>query len=1053
MISLSVDHATSVDVIQPGRENTSVYFNGLYVTIRNTLGQFFDITNRVWVSGNFFTPNYPSEFPEGCFHISNLSFPIMSSSVDLLDSSVSHYTYNYLPPEGDYIVEIVESFIRDWFTLTPSYMYLREYGYKVVSTFAGQVESDPVIANAPPLTFVSKVGGNAPFDMTENFGEVNSLIVVGNYIYVADACMNRVVKLNKSDFSFVAQVGSGNQLARITTSGNPWVPFESNELSAPVSLASDGTHLYILEDYHTHRVQKRLLSDLSFVGSFGLQYNGMSPYPTYDGNGFQTGFDVSFLNTGLGMENALYSPRSMCSDGTYIYVLDSYRIVKLLCSNMSFVSQHGTEGSGNNQFSDPNSISCSGGFLYVSDKGNLRIIKLNTSDLSYVSQIATEGWADNFSSQANVTYLYCDSNYLYDKMYFTPTFGVTKLEKRSLDTMAIISSYKITDAVGQYVSDIDRNNFNYISCMCTDGADVYFGETIDLSHLASDTPNLDNDFEYYLSYQESGNGYSVNMDPRSYTASKGKITVRSVSDLTVIINRFYNARSGDNDFLYPVSITGDNTYLYVLDAKMNTIDKRLKSDLSLVSRVGTFGSSDDDFFNPRGITCNGGYLYIVDGGNNRILKYNASTLNYVSKVSESSPWSIACDGTYLYITSFNAWPESPLFHRVTKRLASDLSFVTSVGNLVGRNSVQFNSPIGITTDGTHVFVQDASRITKRLCSNLSFVAEYGEPFTNPESLNNSSVINHRGLTCDSDYLYSCDSQRLMVLDKLDLSYVTKLDAPEGFLWNFHAFIPISNDYIPKLTSVYVDSNYVYFTDHWYHQIQKRVKSNTGLGASSRNLLNNKISLLRESILGIINNRVSELNNRFSSMNLVIQNGDAVGREIHSRIYGRVGLVSVLDNVSVSSPNISVSTDSSQYYIGGKSLKILLNNPMENGSKVIFNTKEDGGTVDLSKCGTVGFQVYSMISGSYLKLRLSEDGSYWFEVVGVVNSSLSWSRWEASIIGMQNRSNIKYVELEYLPYGASMDVDLITSIYDVDSVDHPSIWVDDIEGSLSPMLYV
>lgn len=60
-------------------------------------------------------------------------------------------------------------------------------------------------------------------------------------------------------------------------------------------------------------------------------------------------------------------------------------------------------------------------------------------------------------------------------------------------------------------------------------------------------------------------------------------------------------------------------------------------------------------------------------------------------------------------------------HRIVKRFAGDLSYVTKIGS-IGAGNDQFSSPRGIATDGTYVYVCDNgnNRIVKRLALDLSY---------------------------------------------------------------------------------------------------------------------------------------------------------------------------------------------------------------------------------------------------------------------------------------------------------------------------------------------
>ena len=985
-------------------------FEFIVAVFRNSAGKYWDFNFRVWRDSLYVSLGSNDINKNMYLHLAD-----EAKDVGNIDPNMYVYTGTTIAPSCGYYVEAMrvvwDNSMRWWLQS------------EIVESFLGVPYVDPVVANAPPLTLSAQLGGALPFDMTKNFYRIEGITVSNDFIFVADPEMNRVVKLGKSDFSYIGAIGSGNNTSPLMVGGT-WGAFSADELYRPSFVANDGTYLYVLETLGL-RLEKRLMSDMSFVNSFGYYYVSLSAA------------DMANMNAGTGLIDLLVNPEGICTDGTYLYVLDNCRVIKLLCSDLSFVAQHGSPGSGNDQFGKygyvvPNSIAYNNGYVYVSDPQNLRIVKLNATDLTYVSQVSTGGSVGGYSFDRCVGYLFSDGIYLYTK--FNDGVNDSRLEKRSLVDMSFIDEMKIENAVGQYTSDLDRNNVSTLRCVAFDSIDMYVSEDV-----AGDS--------YYEFVVVPGVGGQSKLQ----SGSNSRITVRNKSDFTQIMRRFGGAYVGDNEFNYPYGVACDNTYLYITDSKRHMIDKRLKSDLSLVTRIGTWGTTNNDFNNPKGITYYGGFLYICDYGNNRILKYDAATLSYIGQVSETAPLGIACDGTYVYVTSYTVYPALPS-HRVIKRLASDLSFVAEIGGDPMSDNTHFNYPEGITSDGTYVFVGDKNRVTKRLCSDLSFVSQYGHDYT---TFDNDTIDYPTAMANDNDNIYFTDfkqgqgsvSQRIMVRAKSDLSYVAKV----GNLGMFPNNNPSSADIIPETSGICLDGDYVYFTELFYHQIQKRLKSVASGGFSVRNILVNQMNALNGSLLNRVVDAKDAFTDRLNAYNYTINRSVVTARDMYGYIYGMVGVMSTSDNFTVSNNQIFATIDNSVYFSGGRSIKISLTGIPPAGCKVVFANKADGNTVDLSRCGTVGFQVYSMVYGSYLKLRLSEDGTNWFETTAIVNSSIEWTRWEASIMGMASRSAVKYVEIEYMPAGASMNVSLIQNAYGLDAVNNPSIWIDNIEGVLSPLL--
>jgi len=138
-------------------------------------------------------------------------------------------------------------------------------------------------------------------------------------------------------------------------------------------------------------------------------------------------------------------------------------------------------------------------------------------------------------------------------------------------------------------------------------------------------------------------------------------------------------------------------HVYVADTINARIVKRLKSDLSYVAKIGSFGTGNDGFNSPSGISADDTYVYVADTGNSRIVKRLKSDLSYVAKIGSagsgndqfSVPRGITVDDTHVYVADTGN-------SRIMKRLKSDLSYVAKIGS-AGSGNDQFSSPSGIGT--------------------------------------------------------------------------------------------------------------------------------------------------------------------------------------------------------------------------------------------------------------------------------------------------------------------------------------------------------------------
>jgi hypothetical protein len=159
--------------------------------------------------------------------------------------------------------------------------------------------------------------------------------------------------------------------------------------------------------------------------------------------------------------------------------------------------------------------------------------------------------------------------------------------------------------------------------------------------------------------------------------------------------------------------------------------KRLASDLTYVSQVGSAGTGNNNFEAPTGIVVNGSFIYVSDDANDRIQKRNKGDLVYVSKTGASglpsnitegaayelaNPGGICSDGTYLYLTdglgtvkkyTFAGGFAGATFDGLTQTVINDAAVVTNdvdrlAINLVGVNDDNALVAFAGMTGGTWV---------------------------------------------------------------------------------------------------------------------------------------------------------------------------------------------------------------------------------------------------------------------------------------------------------------------------------------------------------------
>jgi DNA-binding beta-propeller fold protein YncE len=310
----------------------------------------------------------------------------------------------------------------------------------------------------------------------------------------------------------------------------------------------------------------------------------------------------------------------------YLVVADSgnHRIVKRLASDLSYLSQIGSSGTGNDQFNLPRNVASDGVYVYVADTGNARLVKRLLSDLSYVSQAA-------------VTSLYkvaCDGEYLY------ATAG-TYCRKYNLDlTYASVQSSSIAGlllGVGIYGE--------YVYVTRDDGAasqGVYKLNRSDLTTAAFNVTARSADADkFHTPIGVCCDGTYV------YVAEtvNNRVKVLNASDLSYVTNI---TGAGADALDTPRGVATDGTYLWIMEWNADRLQKR-EVDGDYVSMIGSSGTGDDEFDQPHGVCFVEAYGYgqvQVDGAWKSIID---------AQIQVGGVWKTA---TEFQIQVGNAWKDT-----------------------------------------------------------------------------------------------------------------------------------------------------------------------------------------------------------------------------------------------------------------------------------------------------------------------------------------------------------------------------------------------------------
>ena len=252
------------------------------------------------------------------------------------------------------------------------------------------------------------------------------------------------------------------------------------------------------------------------------------------------------------------------------------------------------------------------------------------------------------------------------------------------------------------------------------------------------------------------------------------------------------AGSGDNgstngtgtaaSFYSPYSMTNDGTNLYVADYSNHLIRKIVISTgvVTTLAGSGDNGSTNGtgtaaSFYGPFGMTTDGTNLYVTEDKNHMIRKIVIST-GVVTTVAGSGdngsangtgtaasfygPNGITNDGTNLYVAEYNN-------HMIRKIVISTGVVTTLAGSTTSGaangtgTAASFNNPVGITTDGTHLYIGDfRNHMIRKIVISTGVVTTVAGSTDNGSSNGTGTAASFYaplGMTTDGTSLFVGDS--------------------------------------------------------------------------------------------------------------------------------------------------------------------------------------------------------------------------------------------------------------------------------------------------------
>jgi sugar lactone lactonase YvrE len=477
----------------------------------------------------------------------------------------------------------------------------------VADTFNNKIRKIEIATGA-----VTTLAGAASGDVdgtgaAASFNRPQDITTDGTHLYVADTGNNKIRKIEIATGVVTTLAGSGSFRSVDGTGA-------AASFYGPYSITTDGTHLYVT-DTSSHKIRKIVIATGVVTTLAGAASGDV------DGTGAAASFN---------------RPQGITTDGTHLYVADTYnhKIRKIVIATgvvTTLAGALGADGTGAAaSFNEPQGITTDGTHLFVADTGNYKIrkIEIATGVVTTLAGNEAQGFFDGtgvaasfFGPQGITT----DGTHL----YIADVALIRKIEIATgvVTTLAGNGSYGSTDGVGAAAS------FNRPQGITTDGTHLYVADT------------------------GSSKIRKIEMATGVVTTLAGSGSFGSV-----------DGTGAAASFNGPTGITNDGTHLYVTDSRRIRKIEIATGVVTTLAGSNSSGSADGtgaaaSFYYPRGITNDGTHLYVADS--NRIRKIeiatgvvttlagsgsNGSTDGVGAAASFYGPADITTDGFSLFVT-------------------------------------------------------------------------------------------------------------------------------------------------------------------------------------------------------------------------------------------------------------------------------------------------------------------------------------------------------------------------------------------------------------------
>jgi hypothetical protein len=436
-----------------------------------------------------------------------------------------------------------------------------------------------------------------------------------------------------------------------------------------------------------------------------------------------------------------------------------------------------------------------GTYLYFADDTSLQRVEIATETIETISG-AGSGVEGNTANNELIDGIH-DALY-HDGYLYCPTGNIVGRISVSQDSLMETFAGSTTDS-GHVDGTAAAARFNHPFSIASDGDYLYVGEF--LNEAVRKVSLADGSVTTLM----RSSHYDNASDDAAVVGPRG-ITTDGTSFYVVVPNNDNSADTGhtipsrilkyhptdglslvtESGLDYPWGITTDGSYLYVTDFNDHTIkkiDPATGTGSILAGASGTSGSADGTdvvarFWAPAGITHDGTYLYVTDAGNATIRRIDPTTgaVTTIAGTAGSTgstdgtgsaarffdPVGITTDGTNLYVAERG--------NNTVRKIVITTGEVTTLAGTAGTpggfvdgngTAARFAGPMMISTDGTNLFVADTLNhaIRKIVIATGEVSTVLGSPATNGHadgSVSSVRAMGPFGITNTAEAVYFTD---------------------------------------------------------------------------------------------------------------------------------------------------------------------------------------------------------------------------------------------------------------------------------------------------------